>query len=141
LLVFRLDGGTVPIPAELPAPEVAPAAPAQLPGVTPATIAKGQALFYSVGCALCHSNQHRSITPDLRRMQPGTHQSFRAIVLDGAMVPLGMPRWDDLLKPDEADAIHAWLIAEQAKVRTEEQDKQRRGIALDAPSAAILSNY
>jgi quinohemoprotein ethanol dehydrogenase len=109
--------------------------------VTPATIAQGQALFYSVGCALCHSNQHRSITPDLRRMQPEVHAAWEDIVLKGQRVPLGMPRWDDLLTPQESAAIHAWLIAEQRRVRAEELDKQRRGISLDAPSAAILSNY
>jgi quinohemoprotein ethanol dehydrogenase len=141
LLVFKLGGGPVPIPAELSPPEIAPEAPAQLSGITPATIARGQALFYSVGCALCHSNQHRSITPDLRRMQPGTHDAFRKIVLEGLLVPNGMPRWDDLLKPEDVDAIHAWLIDAQIKVRKEELEKQKRGIPLDAPSAAILSNY
>lgn len=141
LLVFKLNGGPVAIPAELPEPEVAPAPPPQLPGVTPATIARGQGLFYSVGCALCHSNQHRSITPDLRRMQPGTHEAFDKIVLEGLLVPNGMPRWDDLLKPEDSKALHAWLISEQAKVRAEELAKKKRGIPLDAPSAAILSNY
>ncbi len=141
LLVFKLGGGAVPIPAKLPAPEVAPAPPAQLPGADAAMIAKGQGLFYSVGCALCHSNQHRSITPDLRRMQPGTHEAFDKIVLDGLLVPNGMPRWNDLLKPEDSKALHAWLIAEQTKVHAEEVEKKKRGIPLDAPSAAILSNY
>jgi quinohemoprotein ethanol dehydrogenase len=141
LLVFKLGGGLVPIPPQLPAPEVAPEPPVQGPGVTAQTIAQGQALFYSVGCALCHSNQHRSITPDLRRMQPEVHAAWDDIVLKGQRVPLGMPRWDDLLTPQESAAIHAWLIAQQAKTRREELDKQRRGIALDAPSVAILSNY
>jgi quinohemoprotein ethanol dehydrogenase len=149
LLVFKLGGGPVPIPAELPAPEVAPEAPLLVPGweVPPPPKAqleielKGQALFYSAGCALCHSNQHRSITPDLRRMQPGTHEKFRKIVLDGLLVQNGMPRWNDLLKPEDADAIHAWLIAEQRKVRAEELEKKRRGIPLDAPALAKLSNY
>ena len=141
LLVFKIGGGAVPLPPELPAPEIASVPPAQAAGVTPATLARGQALFYSVGCALCHSNQHRSITPDLRRMQPATHANFRKIVLEGLYVPTGMPRWDDLLKPEEADAIHAWLIDQQGKVRAEELEKQKRGIPLDAPSVAILSNY
>lgn len=141
ILVFRLDGGKVPQPDLLPEPQVAPPAPAQLPGVTPAVLAQGQALFYSVGCALCHSNQHRSITPDLRRMQPETHAAFDDIVLKGQRVVLGMPRWDDLLTPADSKAIHAWLITEQGRVRQEETEKRRRGIALDAPSAAILSNY
>jgi quinohemoprotein ethanol dehydrogenase len=140
LLVFRLDGGPVPIPPELPALQPAPPAPALASGVTPAMIAQGQALFFT-NCAICHSNQHRSITPDLRRMQPETHKAFAEIVLKGQRVPLGMPRFDDVLKPEEAAAIHAWLIDSQGKTRTDELEKRRRGIPLDAPSLAILSNY
>lgn len=141
ILVFRLDGGAVPLPDLLPDPQVAPPPPLQLTGATPATIARGQALFYSVGCALCHSNQHRSITPDLRRMQPETHAGWDDIVMKGQRVPLGMPRWDDLLGPEDSNAIHAWLIDQQGKVHREETAKRKRGIKLDAPSAAILSNY
>jgi quinohemoprotein ethanol dehydrogenase len=140
LLVFKLGGGAVPLPPELPKLEVAPAPPAQAKGVTPTTIAQGQQLFFA-NCVMCHSNQHRSITPDLRRMQPGTHDAFNDIVLKGLLLPNGMPRWDDVLKPAEVDAIHAWLIAEQGKTRADELEKQKRGIPLDAPSLAILSNY
>lgn len=140
LLVFRLDGGPVPLPPELPALEAAPVPPAQAAWVTPATIARGQALFFA-NCAICHANQHRSITPDLRRMQPGTHTAFRAIVLDGALLANGMPRWNDVLKPAEADAIHAWLIDLQGRTRADELARLKAGVPLDAPSLAILSNY
>lgn len=141
LLVFKLDGGPVPVPPELPPLEVAPPAPPQAPGVTPATLAQGRALFYSTGCALCHANQHRSITPDLRRMQPGTHEAFVEIVRGGALVANGMPKWDDVLSEADAKAIHAWLIDEQRKTRADELAKKARGVPLDAPSLAILSNY
>jgi quinohemoprotein ethanol dehydrogenase len=141
LLVFKLGGSAVPIPAELPPPEIAPAPPAQNPGVTAATIAQGQALFYATGCALCHANQHRSITPDLRRMSAATHKAFQDIVRGGMLVPAGMPRWDDLLTAAQADAIHAWLIDQQVETRREELAKRKQGIPLDAPSLAILSNY
>ena len=140
LLVFKLGGGPVPIPAELPALQVAPEPPAQQPGVTPALIAKGQALFFG-NCALCHANQHRSITPDLRRMEAATHDVFREIVLEGLLLSNGMPRWDDRLTPEDADAIHAYLIDAQGKTRRDELAKQKRGISLDAPSLAILSSY
>ena len=140
LLVFRLGGGPVPIPPELPPLEVAPAAPKQLPGVSPAMIAQGQALFFQ-NCVLCHANQHRSITPDLRRMAEGTHAAFDDIVLRGALLANGMPRWDDVLSPVEVNAIHAYLIDAQAKTRADELDKRKRGLPLDAPSLAILSNY
>ena len=74
-------------------------------------------------------------------MQPETHAAFADIVLKGQRVPLGMPRFDDVLRPEEAAAIHAWLIDSQGKTRTDELEKQKRGIPLDAPSLAILSNY
>ena len=140
LLVFRLGGGAVPIPPELPPLEVAPPAPAQAPGVTPATLAQGRALFFGT-CAICHANQHRSITPDLRRMQPATHAAFLDIVRGGALVEGGMPWWDDALSEAEANAIHAWLIDEQHRTRADELVKQAKGVPLDAPSLAILSSY
>ncbi len=140
LLVFKLGGGAVPMPEELPALKVADAPPAQKPGVTAATIAKGQGLFFS-NCVLCHSNQHRSITPDLRRMNDGTHDAFADIVLKGALVQNGMPRWDDVLSPTDAESIHAYLIDLQGKTRKEELAKQAAGKPLDAPSLAILSSY
>jgi quinohemoprotein ethanol dehydrogenase len=140
LLVFKLGGGAVPLPPELPPLEVASAAPAQKPGVTPAMIARGQGLFFG-NCVLCHANQHRSITPDLRRMQPETHEAFNEIVLKGLLVPNGMPRWNDRLTQADVDALHAYLIDMQAKTRTDELAKQKRGVPLDAPSLAILSSY
>ncbi|MBC7987309.1 MAG: PQQ-dependent dehydrogenase, methanol/ethanol family [Sphingomonadaceae bacterium] len=140
ILVFRLDGGPVAIPEELPPLQPAPEPPAQLTGVTPETIARGREVFFQ-NCAICHSNQHRSITPDLRRMQPNVHAVFDRILLEGMLVPNGMPRWDDLLSAEDVRAIHAWLIAEQRATRTRELELQRRGEPLDAPSLAILSNY
>jgi quinohemoprotein ethanol dehydrogenase len=140
LLVFKLGGGAVPIPSELPPLDVAPPPPAQRPGVTPAVLDQGRALFFR-NCVLCHSNQHRSITPDLRRMQPGVHEVFNKIVLDGILLANGMPRWDDQLAPADADAIHAYLIDLQSKTRAQELDKQKAGLPLDAPSPAILSSY
>lgn len=140
LLVFKIGGGKVPLPDLLPPLEIAPEAPAQAPGVTAATIARGQGLFFG-NCAICHANQPRSITPDLRRMQPGTHEAFRQIVLEGLLTPNGMPRWDDILSPGDADAIHAYLIDLQAKTRADELAKQKAGKPLDGPSLTILSNY
>jgi quinohemoprotein ethanol dehydrogenase len=140
ILTFRLGGIAVPIPPELPPLEPAPPAPEQAPSVTADTLERGRALFFG-NCVLCHSNQHRSITPDLRRMRPAAHEAFRAIVLEGALLQSGMPRWNDLLDPADVDAIHAYLIDLQAKTRADELAKQEAGVPLDAPSLAILSNY
>ena len=140
LLVFRLGGGEVPIPDDLRPLQPAPEPPAQLPGVTPETIAMGSALF-TENCSICHSNQPRAPLPDLRRMQAGTHRAFDQIVLEGLLLTNGMPRWDDLLKPDQVRAIHAFLIDEQAKVRARELQLQREGKPLDSRSLTILSSF
>jgi quinohemoprotein ethanol dehydrogenase len=140
LLVFKLDGRPVQKPDPLPPLDVAAPPPAQKPGVTPAMIAQGQGLFFQ-NCAICHSNQLRSSAPDLRRMQPVTHDMFGAIVRDGLLLPGGMPRWDDLLSVQDVDAIHAWLIAEQGGLRAREVKLKAAGKPLDAPSIAVMSNY
>ena len=140
ILVFRLDGGPVEMPPPLPPLEVAPPAPAQAPEVTPETIAAGRMLFYA-NCAICHSNQSRSHAPDLRRLDADKHGIFRQILLEGLLVPLGMPRWDDLLSIKDVDAIHAFLIDEQGHTRARELQLQKEGKPLDAKSAAILSSY
>ena len=140
LLVFKLGGGAVPVPALLPPLEPAPEPPAQAPGVTPEMIAQGGVLFTS-NCTICHSNQPRAPLPDLRRMQPGTHAGFEQIVLQGLLVPRGMPRWDDRLTPDQVRAIHAYLIDLQGKLRQRELDLQRRGLPLDTQALTILTSY
>lgn len=140
LLVFKIGGGSVRKPVPLPALGPAPAPPPQLPGVTPAMIAEGQALL-TFNCSMCHSNQLRAGLPDLRRMAPNIHDAFDQIVLGGALVGNGMPRWDDRLTPAQAKAIHAYLISVQGPQRTRELELQRRGLPLDSPSAAILSNF
>ena len=140
LLVFRLDGRPVPFPAKLPPLTVAPPPPARAPGVTSATIAMGRGLFFT-HCAICHSNQPRSISPDLRRLSPDTHAAFDEIVLRGALLPGGMPRWDDILAPGDAAAIHAYLIAEQGSTRARELKLQAEGKPLDTPVPIIMSSY
>src|SRR5690606_6796506 len=140
LLVFKLGGGDVPLPPELPPLTPAPEAPPQLSGVTPETIAMGSALF-TANCSLCHSNQPRAGLPDLRRMNKGVHANFDKIVLEGLLLPNGMPRWDDRLSPEQVRAIHAFLIDEQGKTRARELALQRAGKPLDSRSLTILSNF
>jgi quinohemoprotein ethanol dehydrogenase len=140
LLVFRLDGAPVPIPADLPPLEPAPEPPAQLPGVTAETIALGSALF-TENCSLCHSNQPRAPLPDLRRMRRGTHAIFDRVVLEGLLLPNGMPRFDDVLTPEQVRAIHAWLIDEQTKLRPRELQLQAEGKPLDSRTLTIMSNF
>jgi quinohemoprotein ethanol dehydrogenase len=71
-------------------------------------VAAGEVL-YNRYCARCHFFG-RGILPDLRRMDPATHGLFASIVLQGAYVPKGMGRFDDVLSPGDAEAVHAYLI-------------------------------
>jgi quinohemoprotein ethanol dehydrogenase len=140
LLVFRLGGGPVPVPDDLPPLEPAPAPPPQFEGVTPEILAMGNALF-TQNCMICHSNQPRAPLPDLRRMAPNIHAGFDQILLQGLFVPQGMPSFADRLTPDQVRAIQAYLISVQGPLRERELELQQRGLPLDSQALTIMSNY
>jgi quinohemoprotein ethanol dehydrogenase len=105
IIVLKIGGPPPPLPplrSELPEPE-----PPARPG-DKAQIAAGEVL-YNRYCARCHVFG-RSILPDLRRLEPATHRIFNAIVLGGAYAAKGMGRFDDVLTPADAEAVHAYLI-------------------------------
>jgi quinohemoprotein ethanol dehydrogenase len=105
IIVLKIDGPPPPLPAlvsELPWP----VPPARTAGK--AQIESGEVL-YNRFCARCHVFG-RSILPDLRRMQPATHAIFNGIVLGGVYGQKGMGRFDDVLSPADAEAVHAYLI-------------------------------
>ncbi len=118
ILAFKLSGGPVPIPPLLPPVGPIPEPPAQTGSAE--TIQHGAALF-SAHCASCHLNQPGTLAPDLRRMSPETHAAFQQIVLGGIFVREGMPPWDDVLTPSDADAIHDYLISLSWKAYKEQQ--------------------
>ena len=109
IVAFRLDGGPVPQP-----PPVSAAAATQVSRTdsTPEQVSHG-AILYNRYCARCHVFG-RGLLPDLRHMAPVTHSLFDEIVLRGAYEAKGMARWDDVLTPADADAVHAYLV-DQAK--------------------------
>jgi quinohemoprotein ethanol dehydrogenase len=106
LLVFKL-GGTAQLPAMKPeekAPEPPPVTASE------AQIARG-ATLYAETCQVCHGQQAIGGVKDLRKMTRETHVHFNAIVLEGLYAAKGMASFADLLKPDEVEAIHGYLIA------------------------------
>lgn len=131
MLVFRLDGTAVPVPQDLPPEGPTPAPPPQFGDATPETIALGRRLF-SENCSICHSNMDRAPLPNLLRMREGVHAAFSQIVLEGLLVPNGMPRWDDLLSSAEVTAIHSHLIDAQ-------QQAYERDASGDAASPRVYS--
>ena len=77
---------------------------------SPEVVAQG-AMLYAGTCSICHLNMTGAPVADLRRMSRETHARFREIVMEGVYLPLGMPRWDDVLGEADVEAIHAYLIA------------------------------
>jgi quinohemoprotein ethanol dehydrogenase len=121
IIALRLDGAPPRRLAPVPPPGPIPPPPARTGSA--AQIRRGERLFEQ-DCSDCHTNLDGSAAPDLRRMTPEAHDGFRRIVLEGALLAGGMPRWDDVLSGADADAIHAYLIALSAQA----YDAQQRAL-------------
>jgi len=108
-------------------------AQAQLPAPTPrvdygdppapidrseATFDAGEKLFREY-CVRCHTLKGvgNGRLPDLRRLPRAMYDSFDAIVRDGAVEGLGMPRFGHLLKAEELAALKTYLLVEAEKDR------------------------
>ncbi|MEO6152842.1 MAG: PQQ-dependent dehydrogenase, methanol/ethanol family [Croceibacterium sp.] len=106
LLVFKLGGSR-----QLPA--LAATAPIQPPPALRASEAqvKAGAQLFAQTCAVCHGQSAIGGVKDLRHMTSATHARFADIVLKGIYQDKGMASFADLLNPQQADDIHAYLIA------------------------------
>ncbi len=123
ILAFKIGGGPTPVPPLLSPIQPIPQPPAQTG--TAESIQHGQALF-EAHCSSCHINEPGSLAPDLRRMTPETHAAFHQIVLSGILQNAGMPPWDNVLSPADADAIHDYLISISWKGFREQGDPQTK---------------
>ena len=76
-------------------------------------MARGQAL-YAEHCLRCHGVGTKSggLIPDLRFSSRETHARWNDIVLGGIRADRGMASFADVLAPADADAIHAYVIAQ-----------------------------
>lgn len=107
VFTFRLGGG-------MPVPEVAQRSERLL---QPPPRLGGQsergAELYGRHCGRCHGGGAvggPGAFPDLRFADENTHQSWAAIVLSGARSTRGMPRFDDVLSPADAEAIRSFVV-------------------------------
>ncbi|MBO9604150.1 MAG: PQQ-dependent dehydrogenase, methanol/ethanol family [Novosphingobium sp.] len=107
LLVFALDAKGVTLPPAPPSDAIPP------PPNTPisAELRKQGEVLYARNCQACHAPNAVGGVKDLRHMSPATHAEFLDIVLGGKRAALGMPNFGTSLTHDEAEAIHAYLIA------------------------------
>ncbi|MEZ5709958.1 MAG: PQQ-dependent dehydrogenase, methanol/ethanol family [Blastomonas sp.] len=106
LLVFKLGGTAALPPVEGNGPELVRP---EDTGADAATIARGEKL-YGDYCSACHGDQARGGIKDLRKMTPATRAEFIDIVLGGSRREKGMASFSDLISPDDADAVNAYLV-------------------------------
>jgi quinohemoprotein ethanol dehydrogenase len=92
-----------------------PPVPAIEMDATPQMIAAGEQLYGGM-CRRCHGvDAVAGPLPDLRYSSAAVHQEFEAIVRGGALAPLGMPAFDDLLTSEEVRSIQAYVLARAAE--------------------------
>jgi quinohemoprotein ethanol dehydrogenase len=107
LMAFKLGATGVTLP---PMPPPSPIPPPPRLTADEATIRKGQQL-YGETCSRCHGENARGGLKDLRFMSSETRAQFRDIVIGGALKDKGMVGFADILTNEDADAVHAYLIA------------------------------
>lgn len=109
LLVFKLDGGDVPLPHK----RAEPLGPtdmdnSSLPPMSAADIARGKELF--LNCAGCHGTGGSTpMLPNLSRVRSLGPDTLKSILLDGALVPNGMPKFDDKLSEEDVKILYEYI--------------------------------
>lgn len=133
IIAFELGGAAASKPAPLAVAGPIPEPPPQT-GDAAATELGGK--LFGQFCTSCHGDIYPTGSFDLRRLSAASHAAFKDIVLHGQRLPLGMPRFDDLLTDADADAIHAYLIDHAwASYRAQQ------GSAPPAPSPPVSSGH
>jgi PQQ-dependent dehydrogenase (methanol/ethanol family) len=121
VLVYKI-GGAASLPAQaeatpMPAPPVVAA--------SAATIARGEKTFAPL-CSQCHgwTANATGVVPDLRRSLVLRDKGAFLSVVHGGRAELGMPDFSKWIKPDEVEAIRAYLAAQAKKAY--DADKQKK---------------
>ena len=124
LFAFKLGGKAV-MPAIEPYIPSVPQPPAQ--SGTARQIADGAKVYNKFFCQKCHSPEAdgsgawalNGEVPDLRYMPKSIHRQFKDIVLGGThreqgmpkfSVPIGQPLLKTVMTPEEAEALHAYIV-------------------------------
>ena len=119
LMVFKLDGGPVPLP-----PPIVPPARQPTPAPIPAdarTLAHGEDLFKH-WCARCHvAGGALGAYPNLWNMAPQTLDGFEDIVYRGAYRYAGMGDFSDVLSRPDVAAIKSFIVSDIITKRTRGQ--------------------
>jgi quinohemoprotein ethanol dehydrogenase len=114
LLVFRI-GGKAKLKAETPAPR----APIDVTGITSSGDADAGMAEYGRTCSVCHGgNASVAYTADLRRSGAlANAELWKAIVIDGALKDMGMVSFADIITPQRAEDIRAYVLRQAKKAQ------------------------
>lgn len=132
--VFPLTGGSLGLPAvpgrlltfalnaKGKVDAAKPSAPPQLEPIafkaTPEQIAKGSDL-YGRNCGVCHGLAALGgggVLPDLRASEKAVFDNYRQMVLDGAMVNVGMPAFKQWLTAEDVELIRLYILSRRAEL-------------------------
>jgi PQQ-dependent dehydrogenase (methanol/ethanol family) len=128
LLVYKL-GATGTLPAEVPFPDPVLNPPAVFGDA--ATRAHGEQV-YGRFCSTCHGSDglSRGMFPDLRYSGAlANAESFKAIVIDGALAKNGMVSFATAISAADAEAVRAYVVAKATDA------KAAQGPAVVPPAA------
>jgi quinohemoprotein ethanol dehydrogenase len=109
MLAFKLDGGDVPPPPKREKAKGPPVVDTSgFPPADPELMARGQKLYGH--CAGCHGRSGSAPNlPNLERVHGIGFDGFRAILLGGALEPLGMPNFTGRLSEDDVKALYEFV--------------------------------
>ena len=112
LLVFKLGGK-----AQAPAYDMPEQPALDLAGVTSSGDPKAGFATFQQYCQGCHGpNVSGRFLPDLKRSQMLlSEESWRSVLIDGALAPRGMASFSRFLTPQEAENVRAYVLAEARK--------------------------
>jgi quinohemoprotein ethanol dehydrogenase len=125
IIAFKLNGTNTPLPEKKIRDTSVPEPPAVT--MTSQISTKGKKIYQSL-CESCHGDfgeTHFSDFPDLSMLAKPTHESFNDILLKGKLSYYGMADFSDVLKREEVEAVHQYLISVQ-KERFEKNKKNNK---------------
>ncbi len=109
LIALKLGGGEVPLAAPLANPKPLPAGE-QVVMLSPEAT-RGR-MTYMIRCGACHGwFGQTGLMPDLRTSPQSNIDNLEAIVIDGSLVPLGMPSFAGVLSDTEVADLKTYLNA------------------------------
>jgi len=118
VLAFKL-GAALPLPRSKPRDRTLPVPPRLAASADALAVGKS---VYAKHCGVCHGPGVASsfVVPDLKYLSPEKHAAFQQIVLDGALLGKGMPRFDDLIAPEDIPALQGYIVSEAHRAYAEQ---------------------